>query len=106
MAADFGEMLAGMAQESVVFSSKRKQGTITVQACIGEGIRGKVGADDGMIGEDDLSLTVTHAALVAAGWVPTSGDVVTVAGDSYRVRRARRVTGDVVWSFDCESVAR
>lgn len=106
MAADFGEMLNGLSQSSVVFSSKRKSGTQTVRACIGEAISGTTGSEEGILPEDDLSLTVLATEFAAAGWIPTTGDVVRVDGYAYRVRRARKVVGDVTWSFDCEAVAR
>jgi hypothetical protein len=106
MAADFGEMLSGITQASVVFSSKRKSGPQTVRACIGEAVSGTNGSEEGILPEDDLSFTVLAAEFVAAGWVPTTGDVVRVDGYAYRVRRARKVVGDVTWAFDCEAVAR
>jgi hypothetical protein len=106
MAADFGEMLSGITQASVVFSSKRKSGTQTVRACIGEANSSTTGSEEGLLSEDDLSLTVLATEFAAAGWVPTSGDVVRVDGYAYRVRRARKVDGDVTWAFDCEAVAR
>jgi hypothetical protein len=106
MAADFGEMLDGIAQSSVVFSSKRKAGTVTVRACIGEASNNTTGTDEGLLAEDDLSLTVLETAFVAAGWIPAAGDVARIDGYAYRVRRARKVNGDVTWVFDCEAVAK
>ena len=106
LSADFGEMLDGLSQSSVIFSSKRKRGTITARACIGEANSSTTGSEEGLLPEDDLSLTVLATEFAAAGWVPTSGDVVRVDGYAYRVRRARKVDGDVTWAFDCEAVAR
>lgn len=106
MAADFGEMLNGMAQSSVVFSSKRKRGTQTVRAVIGEASNNTVASEEGLLAEDDLSLTVLETEFAEAGWVPTAGDVAQIDGYAYRVRRARKVMGDVTWAFDCEAVAR
>lgn len=106
LAADFGEMLNGLSQSSVVFSSKRKSGTQTVRACVGEAGNNTTASEEGILPEDDLSLTVLATEFVAAGWIPTAGDVVRVDGYAYRVRRARKVVGDVTWAFDCEAVAR
>ena len=69
MAADFGEMLNGITQSSVVFSSKRKSGTQTVRACIGEAISGATGSEEGIriveafvaLGEDNQALVRTHS---------------------------------------------
>ncbi len=106
MAADFGEMLDGLSQSSVVFSSKRKSGTQTVRAVIGDAGSSTTASEEGLLPEDDLSLTVLETAFSVSGWIPATGDVVRLDGYAYRVRRARKVPGDVVWTFDCEAVAK
>lgn len=105
MTADFNEMLSGLAQSAVSFSSKRKPGVQTVSACVGEVGSATEGSEEGLFGDDALSLTVLASAF-SAGWIPTSGDVVEVDGVKYRVKTPRHVPGDVVWTFDCEAISK
>ena len=104
MAADFAEMHAGLAQSAVVFSGKGRKPQ-TVAAVIGDAANGSRGSDEGLIGEDAVSLTVLASAFtVTGGWVPADGDTVRIEGVSYRLLPVRHTPGDVVYMFNCEAV--
>jgi hypothetical protein len=88
--------------QSVVFqlaNSKRRQ---TVPCIIGDVGQSHSGTDEGLLQEDNLSITVRNAAFVAAGsgWIPGDGSLAIFGGVEYRIRNARQVPGDVVWTFD------
>ena len=104
MAADFAEMQTGLAQASVIFKGRGRDKQ-TVAAVVGDASNGTTGSDEGLIGDDAVSLTVLASAFsVAGGWVPRDGDTVEIEGVTYRLLPVRRTPGDVVYTFNCEAV--
>ena len=90
--------------QSVVFqlaNSKKRQ---SVPCIIGDVGQSHLGSDEGLLQDDSLSITVRNASFVSAnaGWIPGDGSLAIMDGVTYRIRNARQVPGDVVWTFDLE----
>ena len=97
------ESNSGLVQ-SVVFQLANSRKRQTVPCTIGDVGQSHTGTDEGLLQEDNLSITVRNASFVAAGagWIPGDGSLAIFGGVEYRIRNARQVPGDVVWTFDLE----
>jgi hypothetical protein len=97
------ESNGGLAQ-SVTFQLANSKKQQTVLATVGDVGQSHAGTDEGLLQEDSFSLTVRNSAFVAAGagWIPGDGSLVMLGGSTFRIRNARQVPGDVVWTFDLE----
>ena len=99
--ADLAEMLGGLVQ-SVTFSG---EGLVpfTCQAAVGDASNHSIGSEEGLIGEDSVTLICATSALT---WIPQDGNLVVVDGFTYRVEDVRHVPGDVAYTFICQAVAK
>ena len=90
--------------QSVVFQLANSRRQQTVPCTIGDVDSSHAGTDEGLLQDDALSITVRNASFAAsnAGWIPGDGSLAILGATKYRIRRARQVPGDAVWTFDCE----
>jgi hypothetical protein len=103
MEADLDEIASGLVQSATFLARKRGKSPLTVAAIIGDVSNSRDGTEEGLFGDDSISVTVKASLLT---WTPRDGDTVQISGTEYRIKAARRVPGDAAMSFDLEAITK